>query len=337
MRILIDINHPADVHQFKHMIWALEKEGAKFLLIARDKEHVYGLLSHYGFKFVKRPAYNGLMKFIGIFNIDRIILKYARKFKPNILIGGPGDLYIAHVAKLIGKPSLIFDDTEFSTIQNWLTFPFSTKIITPNCFWSNLGKKQVRYNGYHELAYLHKNYFKPNKKIVKDYDINPELPYIIIRLVSWQASHDLNKNELTNILSDIYKLEKYGKVYITSERPLTNELKKYTLNIKPYDIHHVLSFATLFIGESSTMASEAAILGVPAIFISNSQRGYTKELEEKYGLVHYFENQEEAFEKAFSLLKDKNSIKKYMKNHAKMLKETIDVTKWMVNYVKNYS
>ena len=48
----------------------------------------------------------------------------------------------------------------------------------------------------------------------------------------------------------------------------------------------------MVIGESATMASEAACLGIPAIFISNTGRGYTTEQDKKYGLIkHYRLNQ----------------------------------------------
>ena len=52
MRVLIDINHPADVHQFKNMIWQMEKRGHKFLITARDKDCALDLLKEYKFDFI---------------------------------------------------------------------------------------------------------------------------------------------------------------------------------------------------------------------------------------------------------------------------------------------
>jgi predicted glycosyltransferase len=45
-------------------------------------------------------------------------------------------------------------------------------------------------------------------------------------------------------------------------------------------------YADLFIGESATMASESAVLGTPAIFVSTLQAGVLNEIEEKYGLLY---------------------------------------------------
>jgi hypothetical protein len=40
-----------------------------------------------------------------------------------------------------------------------------------------------------------------------------------------------------------------------------------------------------FFGESATMASECAVLGVPAVYAADTGRGYTDEQEVRYGLV----------------------------------------------------
>ncbi|MBI2558007.1 DUF354 domain-containing protein [Candidatus Woesearchaeota archaeon] len=336
MRILIDINHPADVHQFKNFIWAMEEKGHKFKIVARKKEHTLELLKAYGFDFEQRQGYSGFKKIFGLYTINKKLYKLAKSFNPDLLIGGPGDCYVSQTAFLLGKQSLIFDDTEFSKVQNWLTFPFATKILTPSCFWLDLGEKQVKYNGYHEIAYLHPKYFHPNINVVKKAGVNPNQKFALIRLVSWEASHDIGGRGITNPVEMIRALEKYGKVYISSEKELPKNLKKYKLKIKPESIHHILYYATLLIGESSTMASECAVLGTPAIFISNSQRGYTQEQEDKYGLVHHFGSQEEAIEKAVEILKKPNIKKEWHNKRDKMLKDKIDVTKWMMDFVESF-
>ena len=37
-RILFDVGHPAQVHQFKHLYWLLEKNGWECLFVAKDKD-----------------------------------------------------------------------------------------------------------------------------------------------------------------------------------------------------------------------------------------------------------------------------------------------------------
>ena len=46
------------------------------------------------------------------------------------------------------------------------------------------------------------------------------------------------------------------------------KMGSYTIDILSADIHHVLYYANLFIGESATMATESAVLGIPARYPS---------------------------------------------------------------------
>jgi hypothetical protein len=43
-------------------------------------------------------------------------------------------------------------------------------------------------------------------------------------------------------------------------------------------MHHLLAHCDCYIGESATMASEAVILGVPAVYAADDNRGYTDDL-----------------------------------------------------------
>ena len=132
MRILIDINHPADVHQFKNLINELKRKGINILITARNKDCTHQLLRKEKLTFIPRKGYYGVFgKLVGMFLIDLFLLNRSKQFKPDLLIGSSGNCYIAQVSKLIGKPSLIFDDTEHSTWQNLLTFPFATRIPFP--------------------------------------------------------------------------------------------------------------------------------------------------------------------------------------------------------------
>ena len=57
----------------------------------------------------------------------------------------------------------------------------------------------------------------------------------------------------------VKKISKYAKVFISSEGELPDELIKYKIHIKPEYMHHALSQASLFYGESATMAAESAV------------------------------------------------------------------------------
>jgi hypothetical protein len=84
------------------------------------------------------------------------------------------------------------------------------------------------------------------------------------------------------------------------------------------------------------MASEAALLGVPAIYIDEKGRGYT-DLEGEFGLVFNFkpEQQEKAISLAESILKDYNK-NKYNNQKSKFLKDKINVTSFLVWFLENF-
>ena len=85
------------------------------------------------------------------------------------------------------------------------------------------------------------------------------------------------------------------------------------------------------------MASESAVLGVPAIFISSTRRGFMDELEQRYGLAFTFSNmitaQEEALSKALELLSTPNLKDQWKAKRQIMLNDCVDVTQWILDFV----
>ena len=339
MKILVDIGHPAHVHLFKNMIWDLESNGNEVLITVRDKEITRNLLDAYGFEYKCIASYHKTMvgKMINMFRRTLKLYQIAKKFNPDVMVG-VSNLHIAHVGKLIKKPSVIFTDTEHAALQNVLTFPFATAICTPSCFKEDLGKKQVRYKGYHELAYLHQNYFKPNPEVLDEIGLSKDGTFIILRFVSWSASHDVGQRGIQNKIELVRELEKYGKVFITSEGKLEGDLEKYKIKVSPEKLHDLLYYATMYIGEGATMATEAGILGTPSLYTSSlvGTMGNFEELENKYGLVYSFRDSNQAFEKAIELLEKENLKKDWQNKREKLLNDKIDVTAFMTWFIENY-
>ena len=113
-------------------------------------------------------------------------------------------------------------------------------------------------------------------------------PFFIMRFASLNAHHDSGikgiNTEIAQRLIDI--LAPHGSIYITSERPLEPQFEKYRIRINPLDMHHVMAFASLYIGDSQTMAAEAGVLGVPFVRFNDfvGRIGYLRELEDVYRL-----------------------------------------------------
>ncbi len=97
----------------------------------------------------------------------------------------------AHVSALLDKPHLAFGDTENASLTARITIPFTDALYTPDCFEGSLGPKHRKYRGYKELAYLHPKYFRPNRDSLRIAGLSESEPYLVVRLASWDASHDI--------------------------------------------------------------------------------------------------------------------------------------------------
>ncbi len=341
MKILFNLGHPAHVHLFKHLMWDLSNKGHEIKITARDKEILLDLLDYYGFTYTILSNAGKNLIGIGVEMLirDYRLFKIAKNYSPYIMIAVL-DPPITHVGKLLKIPSITFTDTEHAKLANIMTLPFTNAICTPSCFKKNLGKKQIHYDGYHEIAYLHPNYFTPNPTVLDELGLTEDDTFVILRFVSWNASHDVGHSGIQNKIELVQKLEKYGRVLITSEGKLSDGLEKYQIKVSPEKMHDLLYYATLLYGESATMASECAVLGTHSIYCDFAGRGYTDEEEEKYGLVFNFKLDEDSIksslEKAVELL-EVNNLKSIGRNKRdELLKDKIDVTAFMVDFIENY-
>lgn len=340
MRVLFDFGHPTDVNVFRNVIKKLEEHGHITKVTARDKENTIQLLKTYGLNYEICPHNKGLLnKALGLPRIDYFVYKVAKEFKPDIFVSA-GTPYAAQVSKILGKPHIAFPNTEHAKFALYLSNPFTDIICTPNFFKKDFGKKHIRFNGFNELNYLHSNYFKPDPAIVKESGLFGKR-YVLLRFSALDSHHDTAakgfgfKTE-KEVSEFIEKIEEFAKVVITSEIKLSSSFDKYKMKIPSDKWHDFLSYATMYIGEGAKTASEAAILGVPAIYVSNTRRGYLDELEEKYDLAYTIPEREKALEKAISLLKDKHIVDKWKQKNEKMLKEKIDTVEFMIEMIEKY-
>ena len=239
MRIIFDIGHPGHVHLFKHLAHLLEKDGAEVLFTARDKEFEIDLLRAEGFRFKNfGKHYKSLWgKLWGLLKFDIQMFFTGLAFKPDLFVSH-GSIYAAHAAFLLGKKHLSLEDSG-NMEQIVLYRPFTDAILTPDVLPEELGPKQIRYNGYHEIAYLHPQFFQPNPQVYGWLGLNKGERFAIVRLVSWNATHDAGHKGLSNEDKSklVRKLSKQMRVFITSEKELSPELKPMQIKIAPERLH----------------------------------------------------------------------------------------------------
>jgi uncharacterized protein len=337
MRVLVDILHPAHVHFFRNFVREMEGRGHAVRITARAKDRSTELLDRFALPYVHLSTAGSRPTPVDLVKHTRGVRHEVREFRPDVLTGIMGPA-IALAGKLTRTPSVVFYDTEFAVQTNRFVYPLAHSVCTPDCYQGRVRGRHVTYAGYHELAYLHPDRFRPDPSKLASFGLLPGEPFSIVRFVSWQAIHDKGeralsaerKRELVGVL------EGYGRVLVSSEAPLPPELARYAITGPVEDIHHLLAHAQLIVGESATMSSEAAVLGVPAVFIAKTGRGYTDDQERRYGLVRHVPDTQVS--RAIEAIGDfmRAGPREFgLKARARLLEEKIDVTAWMVDYFES--
>ena len=337
MRIIIDIGHPAHVHLFRFFTVGMIAKGHDVLFTYRKKEYEEYLLEKLGFTAVSLGKHYSSTagKFFSL--ITSVIRMYfvARKFRPDLFLSH-GSLIAAQASWLYRRPHISLEDTG-NREQVRFYLPFTSVVLTSESFQDNYGLKQVRYNSFHELAYLRPNYFTVDQCFKKSLGLAEGEKLIIVRFISWSASHEkgitgLSAAEKTDLVTG---LSKYGKVFISSESPLPENLSAFLYPLAPETIHQAMAIADLFIGEGATMASESCMLGTPAIYI-NSQRAGTINAQAGYGLIFQFFNYTGVTEKAVEILLDPDSRVKFHRKRERLLAEKIDLTRLLIWFAESW-
>lgn len=341
-RFLFYMGHPAHYHNFKYSIAGLIKKGHDVKVVARGKDVLFDLLKSEDWDLIKfnaRKSSGKLGMIKAIAGREIAMLKIARNFKPDIMIGT--DLVITHVGKLLNIPSVVVneDDSAAIPLMAKLAFPYATAILAPNCCdQSPANSKKIGYEGYHELAYLHPDYFTPDRSNLPE-DFRESGAYFLLRFASLHAHHDAGRKGITDelALEIISTLESHGRIFITSERPFAERLEQYRLPVHPSKMHQVMAHASLYIGDSQTMAAEAAVLGVPSIRFNDfvGELSYLEELENKYNLTKGIRTDKphQLLETVKEWVQTKNLKEIWEQRRQVMLSKTVDVTSfWMETF-----
>ena len=339
MKVMITVVHPAWVHQFHTIIERLRARGDEVLMLAVDKDGAQSLLDSYGIPYVLCARGTGRNVFEKGWLFARLCVDFslrALRFQPDILIGRASPM-LAVAAWVCGKPHLLYEDTEVSKFSLRICKRLSTKLLTPRTFLTDLGPRQERVDTYKELFYLHPSVFTPDRQVLRDAGFNPDEPYVLVRFVAWNASHDVGKHGLSDAaqLDLVKRLENAGvRVWVSSEKPLSPALEPYRLRTPFALAHHVLAFARLVYSEGATMASEAVVLGVHALYVNVIKSGSTQEQSERYGLMYNFNDGDDRYElaltQALALLADPALEAKGRAKQQKLLAEKLDINDYYI-------
>lgn len=358
MNILFVTGHPAQVHNFRNVRAELLAHGHQVFWLTTPKDIATNLLDKYNIPYtvLHKPSKN---IFSQLFTLLRNVIweiRYLRRNKVDIVITRT-DPYTSIAAWLCRIPNIMLQDTEHAALSR-LQGPFARfgdSYLEPSCFSAHVRQDEMRFPGNIELFYLHKNRYTPSP-VWDLLDIEPNTRYAIVRFVRWDAFHDTGlvggftldqKREL------VKRLNEQMKVFISSEAELPADLEPYRINIPIDRMHDVQAAASMFVGESATMASESVVLGTPAIYIDEVGRGYTDEQAREQLLWMYrpvpsraeLKHTEpewiaggvkECIEKAAEIASPEFDSEAYKQRYSQWINKKIDCTAWLTWFIENY-
>lgn len=361
MKIVVYLGHPAHFHLYKNVIRNLREHGHTVEVLIKKKEILEQLLQNSGIEYInilqegRKDSKLGMG--LGVLKRMWRLWRLVCKNRPDIMTGT--SVENSYVGPLMRIPVVYCgeDDASVIPLQAKICYPGASAVLTPDsCDDGEWIAKTTKYPSYHELAYLHPNHFTPSAEIVRQQGINPDKPYAIMRFVKLKANHDDNIQGITLevALRLIAIMKQHMDVYITSERSLEPELEPYRIRINPIYIHDVMAFASLYVGDSQTMAMEACTLGVPSIRFNDfvGKIGVMAELEDGNlhgkkvpcynlgkGIVASEQGSVErlcAAVEGIVIMTEAERKKVYGERRKMMLADKIDYAKFLTWYLENY-
>ncbi len=257
-------------------------------------------------------------------------------------------IYNTLTARLLGATDVIFNDSE--PMANSLSYDIQVKLcilltnamISPSSFRQSLGRKHIKVDSYKEMAYLHPNYYRPDDSIYELLGIPKSQDYILLRFNAFDAVHDLGVNgfSMDDKVRLVRDLEKYARVFISSEMAVPEEIKANIMTVPKNRIHDVIYFAKLLVTDTQTMATEGALLGTPTVrcnsFVGPKDMGNFVDLEKKHGLIFNINDRTKAIDKAVELVQRKDLAAAWQQKMNSFMSSSIDINNFMTWFIENY-
>ena len=347
MKILFHLAHPAQYHMFKYVIRNLIKKGHNVKVTINSKDILEQLLIDDDMQYEnilpnQRKRSNKIFALFTLVKKDIKIFKTQLKGNYDLLVGT--ETALSHIGWLFHKPVLIMDEDDVSIVPEIakISFPFAMYIVAPtSCDLGKWSSKKISYHGFQKTAYLHPDYFNPQEGIVRKV-VSKNERFFLIRISGLSAYHDNGiKGFTVEIIRKIIEvLSPFGRILLSTERKLPEDLRQYLLKTEVSNIHHFLYYTDFLIADSQSMCVEAALLGTPSIRFSDfvGKIGVLEELEHKYGLTYGVKvsQNEKLFEKISDLLNIKDLKREWQVKRHKMLEDKIDVTSFWTWLIDSY-
>lgn len=329
MRVLFDITHPVHVHFYRYLIAEYLARGDAVCVTARDKDAAMALLKALGISHVclsrRRYSLPGMLWELALRNVRMV--RVVRAFRPDVMVAAEGGVSIGLAGALCGVPRVVFDQVDRAPLQQLVGTTFASVVCTGTSYLKTHGGDHRRFRGFLAQAYLDPRRFRPDLGALRAAGVNPDEPYAVLRIVQWSATHDRGRRGCTaeQVRQFAERLRRHGRVFISSEQPLPDDLREYRLPVDPLHLHDLLAGAAVCAAEGGTVAVEAGMLGTPSVLFNTYEFGYLQELERRHHLIVRVPGIDEAVSLAERLLEDPQSRPAWQEKRRRLFEETDDV------------
>ena len=347
MNILVDIGHPGHVHLLHGVAKELEQRGHHLFYSVREIPVAIRLMEHYGmtpYLNLGKKKDSLMGKAWTVLRQDAKVLRFVKKH--HIDLGLSSGMVLGHVSKLTRMKSFMFDDDDDAAEPLVVKYghPDCEAVFTPQCIQRKT-EKAVYYAGTHELAYLHPNRFTPDPSVLGKAGLKAGERFFIMRFVALKGHHDVGQKGLSleQKCRLLELLGQHGRVIVTSERALEPEFEPFRLPVPPEEIHSLMAYSSMFLGDSQTMTSEAAVLGVPALKCNTfaGRLSVPNEMEQQYGLCYAYhpDDFERLYYHVMQLLdrEPEDLRQEWQQKRQRFLDDHIDVTAFFTETIENWS
>lgn len=327
-RFFFDLNHPADFHFFKNLFSYFAAQGYSYRVMARDKECLHELLEAEGIPYLNRGkgSHSIAGKYMYAVYILGLTFIQVLRFRPGLTLSLSSP-YLITVSRFLRIPTLTYDDTDFNPrLQPALKR--ANYIFSPANYPHSFHKYHFHIQTYKELSYLTSSFEEKE-------DLKEGVFFRITRSDSIHHSAG-NRMEQSDLIQEINRISETFPTYLSSETKIDEVLSPNVIYPDTVNIHEDMQQCKVFWGNSATMATEAVILGIPAIFIGTEKFAYLMELEE-HGLLHCFtpDDMASSFSLLEKLLQQAGPGKSFSLSRAQLLKNKSSMTGLLIRFIEN--
>ncbi|MCU4742707.1 DUF354 domain-containing protein [Natronoglomus mannanivorans] len=340
MRVLVLANTPAHVHTYRYAVERLETRGHDVLVLVRDAGCAEALAAAFELPYEVYGAHDAgpgqpftfARQLGGQF---AIIARRSVAFDPDVVFGrGP---YAAFAGTLARAPVVLVLDDEPGALNHALSSPVADCVLSPAATRRNLGPNHYTFEGFLECAYLHPDVFDPDPGIRDDLGVDPDEPYVLVRVNAHTALHDRGTRGFTDSQRRalIEELSEHATVFVSDEG---GDVDFEALPARPYDchparIHDVIAEADLLVADTGTVVTEAALLGTPAVRYTGTETYEFGEFAaiEAAGLAVEFASFDATLTYALDAVTDDDAVARHRRRRDAFVADLVNPTELFVS------